>query len=45
MIEAVLDMMSRDPRGALAPEISVKSDAPGIQARRILERWMERETG
>ena len=45
MIEAVQDMMSRDPRGASATEISVKSDAPGIQARRIVERWMERETG
>lgn len=44
MIEAVQDMMTRDPRGASAPEISVKSDAPGIQARRIVERWMERET-
>lgn len=45
MIEAVQGLMSRDPRGASAPEISVKSDAPGIQARRIVERWMERETG
>ena len=45
MIEAVQDMMSRDPRGASAPEISVKSDAPGIQARRIVERWMTKETG
>jgi phenylpropionate dioxygenase-like ring-hydroxylating dioxygenase large terminal subunit len=44
MIEAVQEMMSRDPRGAAAPEISVKSDAPGVQARRIVERWMERET-
>lgn len=45
MIEAVQGMMSRDPRGASAPEISVKSDAAGIQARRIIQRWMERETG
>ncbi len=45
MIEAVQDMMLRDPRGASAPEISVKSDAPGIQARRIVERWMTKETG
>jgi phenylpropionate dioxygenase-like ring-hydroxylating dioxygenase large terminal subunit len=44
MIEAVQEMMSRDPRRASAPEISVKSDAPGVQARRIVERWMERET-
>jgi vanillate O-demethylase monooxygenase subunit len=45
MIEAVQEMMSRDPRGASAPEISVKSDAPGVQARRIVERWMAKETG
>jgi phenylpropionate dioxygenase-like ring-hydroxylating dioxygenase large terminal subunit len=44
MIEAVQEMMSRDPRGASAPEVSVKSDAAGIQARRIVERWMARET-
>jgi phenylpropionate dioxygenase-like ring-hydroxylating dioxygenase large terminal subunit len=44
MMEAVQEMMSPDPRGASAPEISVKSDAPGIQARRIVERWMARET-
>jgi phenylpropionate dioxygenase-like ring-hydroxylating dioxygenase large terminal subunit len=44
MIEAVQEMMSRDPRGASAPEISVKSDAAGVQARRIVERWMVRET-
>ena len=45
IIEAVQEMMSRDPRGTSAPEISVKSDAPGIQARRIVERWMAKETG
>ncbi len=44
MIEAVQDMASRDPRGKSAPEISVKADAPGIQARRIVQRWMDRET-
>jgi phenylpropionate dioxygenase-like ring-hydroxylating dioxygenase large terminal subunit len=44
MIEAVQDMMSRDPRGAFAPEVSVKADAAGVQARRIVERWMARET-
>jgi vanillate O-demethylase monooxygenase subunit len=44
MIEAVHDMMSRDPRGAFAPEVSVKADAAGVQARRIVERWMARET-
>jgi len=45
MIEAVQEMMSRDPRGTAAPEISVKSDGPGIEARRMLQRWMDKETG
>lgn len=44
MIEAVQEMMSRDPRGAAAPEISIKSDGPGVEARRMLARWMERES-
>jgi phenylpropionate dioxygenase-like ring-hydroxylating dioxygenase large terminal subunit len=44
MIEAVQAMLSRDPRGADAPEISVKTDTAGVQARRIVQRWMERET-
>jgi phenylpropionate dioxygenase-like ring-hydroxylating dioxygenase large terminal subunit len=44
MIEAVQEMMSRDPRGLSAPEVSVKSDAAGVQARRIVDRWMARET-
>jgi len=44
MIEAIQATASRDPRGASAPEISVKMDTAGIQARRIVQRWMERET-
>ncbi|MEO7248379.1 MAG: hypothetical protein ABIW31_07965, partial [Novosphingobium sp.] len=44
MIEAVHELMGRDPRSADAPEISVKGDGPGVQARRALERWMEKET-
>ena len=44
MIEAVQATITRDPRGSAAPEISVKADAPGIQARRAVQRWMERET-
>ena len=43
MIEAVQQVMSRDPRGSSAPEISVRADAPGLRARRIVQRWMERE--
>lgn len=45
MIEAVQAVISRDPRGERAPEISVRADAPGVRARRILQRWMARETG
>lgn len=44
MIEAIQAAASRDPRGAAAPEISVKMDTAGIQARRIVQRWMEKET-
>lgn len=43
MIEAVQQVMSRDPRGASAPEVSVRADAAGVQARRMLQRWMDRE--
>ena len=44
MIEAVQDTMTRDPRGTALREVSVKADAPGIQARRVVQRWMDRET-
>jgi phenylpropionate dioxygenase-like ring-hydroxylating dioxygenase large terminal subunit len=44
MIEAVQTMIARDPRGTAHTEVSVKADAPGIQARRALQSWMERET-
>jgi phenylpropionate dioxygenase-like ring-hydroxylating dioxygenase large terminal subunit len=44
MIEAIQATQNRDPRGAGATEISVKMDTAGIQARRIVQRWMERET-
>jgi vanillate O-demethylase monooxygenase subunit len=44
MIEAIQAVASRDPRGTSAPEISVKMDTAGIQARRIVQRWMARET-
>lgn len=43
MIEAIQAMQDRDPRGAQAPEFSVKMDTAGIAARRIVQRWMERE--
>lgn len=43
MIEAIQATASRDPRGIRAPEISVKMDTAGIQARRIVQRWMEKE--
>jgi hypothetical protein len=44
VIEAVQAMISRDPHGASAPKVSVTADTPGIQARRTLKLWMERET-
>jgi phenylpropionate dioxygenase-like ring-hydroxylating dioxygenase large terminal subunit len=44
MIEAVQQILSRDPRPADAWEVSVKSDTAGVQARRALLRWMARET-
>ncbi len=43
MIEAIQATASRDPRGSKAPEISVKMDTAGIQARRIVQRWMDKE--
>ncbi len=45
MIEAVQAMQSRDPRPTDQLEKSVKTDGPGVQARRIVGRWMARETG
>jgi phenylpropionate dioxygenase-like ring-hydroxylating dioxygenase large terminal subunit len=44
MIEAVQDVLSRDPRPVASWELSVKADTAGIQARRALDRWMQRET-
>jgi vanillate O-demethylase monooxygenase subunit len=44
MIEAIQAIADRDPRGTSAPEISVRMDTAGIQARRIVQRWMARET-
>jgi nitrite reductase/ring-hydroxylating ferredoxin subunit len=43
MIEAIDAMQQRDPRGAAAREVSVKMDTAGIQARRVVARWMERD--
>lgn len=45
MIEAVQALQDRDPRQTSELEKSVKADAPGIEARRLVARWMERETG
>lgn len=44
MIEAIQAMADRDPRGGNVPEISVKMDTAGIQARRIVQRWMAKES-
>lgn len=43
VLEAVQAQASRRPRRVSAGERSVKADAAGIQARRIVARWMERE--
>jgi len=43
MIEAIQAAFERDPRGGSIPEISVKMDTAGIQARRIVQRWMAKE--
>jgi len=44
MIEAIQAIAETDPRGTTAPEYSVKMDTAGIQARRIVQRWMDRES-
>lgn len=44
MIEAIQAMVDRDPRGNDAPEITVKMDTAGVQARRIVARWMAKES-
>ena len=43
-IEAIQALTDTDPHGSATPEISVKMDTAGIQARRIVQRWMARET-
>jgi vanillate O-demethylase monooxygenase subunit len=43
IIEAVQQVMSRDRRPRR--ETSVKADKAGIQARRIVERWLAQESG
>ncbi len=45
MIEAVQALVDRDPRPAQNLEKSVKADGPGIEARRLVAKWMEREGG
>lgn len=44
IIEAIQASALRDPRGDSVPEVSVKMDTAGIQARRIVQRWMAKET-
>ena len=44
IIEAVQHVMTHDHTGNLLPEASVKMDTAGVQARRIVQRWMARET-
>ena len=44
VIEAVQAVMSRDPRESADIEVSVPADAPSVQARRAVKRWMDKET-
>jgi vanillate O-demethylase monooxygenase subunit len=44
IIEAIQKVHDRDPRPTAGLEKSVRSDGPGVEARRILARWMARET-
>jgi phenylpropionate dioxygenase-like ring-hydroxylating dioxygenase large terminal subunit len=44
MIEGVQHVLSRDPRPQDSWEVSVKTDTAGVQARRAVGRWMQRET-
>lgn len=44
ILERVQSMISRKPRRGSTGERSVKADAAGVAARRIVEGWMERET-
>ena len=42
-LDLALDAVPARQRGIQAPEISVKMDTAGIEARRIVQRWMEKE--
>src|SRR5438552_252019 len=44
MLEAIQRLAVRTPRRGSSGERSVKADVAGVQARRILDRWMARET-
>jgi hypothetical protein len=44
IIEAIQKLQDRDPRPTAQIEKSIKSDGPGVEARRIFGRWMARET-
>jgi vanillate O-demethylase monooxygenase subunit len=43
-LEAIQARLDRHPRRGGTDERSVRADAAGIQARRIVDRWMKRET-
>jgi vanillate O-demethylase monooxygenase subunit len=44
VLEAIQSLANRRPRRGSSDERSVKADAAGIQARRVLAQWMARET-
>jgi vanillate O-demethylase monooxygenase subunit len=44
VIEAIQAARRKDPDDPVEWEVSIKSDTAGVQGRRALARWMERET-
>jgi len=44
VLEQVQALISRAPRRGSSGQRSVKADAAGVEARRIIDRWMTRET-
>ena len=44
VIEAIQAARLKDPTDPSEWEVSVKSDTAGVQGRRALARWMERES-
>ncbi len=43
ILESIQEVVTRDPRGAAAPEVSVTADRSGVQARRIRDAMLARD--